>query len=138
MSYHLTKVVELWLDSDRGLNKQAQALAVEALEHACNNESHAGAARGDAVEALASDIETLCCADMPCVKGVWGDLISHALQEVDWEDLARDLLSDKEIWSVFSSDKEDAELFTNQEKALDFLAKKRDSGAHYVLAVSVG
>lgn len=126
MSYHLTKVVELWLDNDKKLNKQAQALAMEVLKHACDNESHAGTARSDAVEALASDIETLVCADMPCVKGVWGDLISHALQEVEWDDLARDLLSDKEIWMVFSSDDEDAMLFTEKDLAIEFLGEKLD------------
>jgi hypothetical protein len=125
MSY-ITQCVAMWIANDSNIYHQAEALAIEALEQACDNESHAGSARSDAVDKLQSDIETLVCADMPSCKGIWGDLISCALQETDWEEIARDLLSDKEIWMVFSSDSEDAVLFTDKSAAIGFLEMKLD------------
>lgn len=124
-----TRVVKLWIANEEPSYLHIEALATEALEQACDNESHATSARNDAIEALASQIEEFVCESMPCVKGMWGDLIASALQDVDFEEVAKDILDDRRIYSVFSSDSEDAELFTDEDLARQHLLEKLDSAA---------
>lgn len=121
-----TRTVILWLDSEEPSYREAVSLANEALKQACDNESHARTARNDAVEALASNLEDFVCASMPCCKGLWGDLVSHALAAVDFEEVAKHYLEDLEIWAVHSSESEDADLFTSKEDARDHLAGMLD------------
>lgn len=126
-SYDATRTVKLWLDNEEGSYREAVALANEALKHACDGESHALTARSDAAESLAREIEAMVCRSMPCANGLWGDLISHVLSEIDFEDAAMHYLDDLEIWAVFSSSSEEAELFTNKDDAVLSLEDKLDS-----------
>lgn len=121
-----TREVSLWLNNDEGPYHACMAMAKDCLQRAVDNESHARSARNDAVEALASDIEEYVCASMPNVDGLWGSLIQSALQQIDFEEVAREFLEDEEIFSVFSTDAEDAELFTSIEDAREHLAGMLD------------
>lgn len=119
-----TRTVWLWLSSEEPSYRHIEAMAKECLEQACDNESHATTARNEAVERLAEIIEDHVCQDMPHGKGMWAELISSALLAVDFEDIARDWLADFKIYSVFSSDSEDAELFTDEDLARECLLDK--------------
>lgn len=116
-----TRHVSLWLQNEEASYKYIEELATECLQQACDNESHATTARNDAADALALHIDGLVCESMPVAEGMWGDLISSALASVDFEEIARDWLADRQIFSVFSSDDEDAELFTEKDHAIQCL-----------------
>ena len=121
-----TRTVWLWLSNEEPSYRHIEAMAKECLEQACENESHATTARNDAVERLAAIIEDHVREDMPNAKGMWGELISSVLQAVDFEDLARDWLADFKIYSVFSSDSEDAQLFREEDLAREYLLERVD------------
>lgn len=122
----ITREVSLWLNNTEEDCRAIIEMARDQLQIACDNESHARSARNDAVEALAQDIEEYVCAAMPCRDGMWGSIINSAIQSIDFEEIAASFLEDEEIWSVFSSDAEDAELFTDKDLALEYLVDKVD------------
>lgn len=130
-----THGVKLWLNNVEEDYRAVTAMAEDALQVACDNESHARTARNDAVEQLAADIETYVCATMPCCKGLWGDIVSAGLESIDFEEVAKDFLDDMPIWSVFSSDSEDAELFTDRDLARERLYDKVDSDSTMMAGV---
>lgn len=121
-----TREVSLWLNNDQDLYREVESLAENALQEACDNESHATTARNDAVEQLAGEIQTVVEHGMPQVEGLWGSLLSTVLNSIDFEEVARDWLADKVIFSVFSSDEEEAELFTDIDAARGYLEEKLD------------
>lgn len=121
-----TKTVWLWLSNEEPSYRHIEAMAKECLEQACENESHATTARNEAVERLAEIIEELVREGMPIAKGMWGELLNSTLQSVDFEDLARDWLADFKIYSVISSDDEDAQLFTDMDLARGCLLENVD------------
>lgn len=122
----VTSEVSLWLNNTEEDYRAIIEMARDQLQIACDNESHARTARNDAVEALAQDIEEYVCATMPCRDGMWGSIINSAISSIDFEEIATSFLEDEEIWSVFSSDAEDAELFTDKDAALECLLDKVD------------
>jgi hypothetical protein len=119
-----TREVRLWLDNTESDYREAVALAEEALQQACDNESHAPSARSDAVDALSTDLRTMVSAGMPDLPGMWGSLLSSLLNDIDFDELAEHYLDDLLIWSVFSSDAEEAELFTDLDLARECLLEK--------------
>lgn len=121
-----THAVKLWLNNVEEDYRAIVAMARDCLKIACDNESHARTARNDAIEALAGDIEFYLRATMPSCGGLWGDILCEGLQSIDFEEVATSFLEDEEIWSVFSSDAEDAELFTDKDLALECLLDKVD------------
>lgn len=122
----ITREVSLWLNNTEADYRAITAMARDCLQTACDNESHARTARNDAAEVLASGIEEYVCSDMPCRDGMWGSIINSAIQSIDFEEIATSFLDDLEIWSVLSSDSEDAELFTDKDLALERLCDKVD------------
>lgn len=121
-----TSAAETWLNNDPDLHHDVERMADNALSTACDNESHSTTARNDAVEQLAGEIQALLSAMAPNMSGLWGGLISSAMQAIDFEEIARTWLADKPIFSVFSSDAEDAELFTDFDEAKGSLEEKLD------------
>ena len=121
-----TRTVWLWLTSEEPSYRHIEAMAKECLEQACDNENHATTARNEAVERLAEIIEECVYESMPKTDGMWGELITSTLHSIDFEDIARDWLADFEIYSVFSSDDEDAELYTDLDLARKCLLEKVD------------
>lgn len=136
----VTSEVSLWLNNVEEDYRAITAMAQDCLQAACDNESHARSARNDAIEALATDIETYICADMPCCRGLWGDIITEGLRSIDFEEVAKSFLEDEEIWSVFSSNAEEAELFLSKEAARDYLERllDDDNTLHAGLFLAVG
>ena len=120
------RTVSLWLNNEEGPYRACMAMARDCLQRAVDNESHARSARNDAIEMLAEEIEEYVCQSMPCEKGLWGDLIQSALQDIDFEEVAKGFLEDEPIFSVFSSDAEDATLFTSVEEARQHLEDMLD------------
>lgn len=123
-----TREVQLWLDNVESDYREAVSLAEEALQVACDNESHAGTARSDAVDKLAEDLSMVIAAGMPSLPGMWGSLVSSLMDDIDFEELAKHYLDDLPIWAIFSSDAEEAELFTDLDLARECLMEKVDSG----------
>lgn len=111
----------MWIANEEPSYRHVERLADAALQDAVDDESHATTARNNAVEALALQIEEFVCESMPCAKGMWGELIQSALDSVDFEDIARDTLFDRKIYAVYSSDAEDAQLFTDEDLAREHL-----------------
>lgn len=122
----VTRELQLWLSNEEAPYKACMAMARDCLRRAVDNESHARSARNDAVEMLAGDIRTYVEASAPDCVGMWNCLINSMLNDVDFEQVAQGYLEDEPIFSVFSSDAEDAELFLSVEDARDCLAGKLD------------
>lgn len=116
-----TNSVKLWLHNDEALYRRCVSICEDALAEQCLEETHAPSAKMWATDAAALEIENLVCEDMPCMKGMWGDIISDAISNIDFEEIAKDFMDDLEVWSVFSSDSEEAALFTSLDAAREYL-----------------
>lgn len=76
---NMTETVQLWIDNDQGFYN----LVLDAVREADTTDHlHAGEAVRDEVIAF-----------LPPLDGLAADLVTHALWDVDWEDLGADYLS---------------------------------------------
>jgi hypothetical protein len=119
-----THKVLLWLNNEETLYRRCVSICEDALADKCLGETHAPSARMWATDVAALEIENLVCEDMPCMNGMWGDIISDAISNIDFEEIAKDFMDDLEVWSVFSSDSEEAALFTSLDAAKEYLLEK--------------
>jgi hypothetical protein len=71
-----TWTVSLWLFNDEPLYDMAR----EVIRNA-QDDYHAETNLREAVEGLAADVDG--------IKGLWSDLITHALADVDWSEIVR-------------------------------------------------
>lgn len=122
-----TRTVRLWLGNDEALYRTVQVLAGIALEDAAENETHGPTARNTACDDLAAGLRQLVEDSSPVAAGMWQDLIASALDSIDFDEIAKELLDDLELFAVFSSDDEDAVLFTEMDLAKEFLEEKLDN-----------
>lgn len=119
-----TRSVLLWLNNDEPLYRRCVSICEDALADKCLEETHAPSAKMWATDVAAVEIEALVCEDMPCKNGMWGDIISDAIANIDFEEIAKDFMDDLEVWSVFSSDSDEAALFTSLDEAREYLMEK--------------
>ena len=83
-----TWAVALWIDNDEGSYRWSRMLVAEAA---------AGAGEGGETIAVADTLKDWQEAEMPELEAsVWSDLLSAALGEVDWYEIAENYLSEIE------------------------------------------
>lgn len=83
-----TWAVSLWLDNEEGSYHYLRELADSAA---------VGNDREDATVELAQAVKSWLEESAPEVEGLWGDLLSAALSEVDWYEVAASALEDCEF-----------------------------------------
>lgn len=130
-----TRTISLWLNNEEGSYKHIRSAANDAMESAILGESHAPTARNEAVEDLAGTIRDMVEADMPDVDGMWQELCNDAVRACDFEEIAKGFVDEIDIWVLFSSDDEEAELFTELDLVIERLCEMfEDTGdkAEYV------
>lgn len=86
-----TWLVNVWMTNDQGSCEYWEEVAREVLEY---NEGEA------AQRNLAHILKEYFEENMPSVEGLYADLLSSALQEVDWDELAEHMLE----WEGVKSD----------------------------------
>lgn len=86
-SNYETWLVALWLDNDAGSNKRSFREAWDALTQADGNV-------GEATEIMADALEEMHDEERPDSggSGVFHDLLSAALSEVNWREIARNCI----------------------------------------------
>lgn len=88
-----TWVTKLWMDNDQGSSEYWNDIAKQALEDAdCDKD--------DAANTLAQMLEDSHDETMPELDGVYADLMNHALGQVDWREIADNLLSDFTVYAA--------------------------------------
>lgn len=80
-SRQATRIAWVWIENDEG------------LYNAVNEQAHA---EGQTADALADYVRELLTENAPQLGGasVWADLLDLALESVDYQEIARDLLAD--------------------------------------------
>lgn len=79
-SRQATRIAWVWIENDEG------------LYNAVNEQAHA---KGQTVNALAGYVRELLTENAPQLgASVWADLLDLALESVDYQEIARDLLAD--------------------------------------------
>ena len=85
-SRQATRIAWVWIENDEG------------LYNAVNEQAHA---EGQTADALADYVRELLTENAPQLgASVWADLLDLALESVDYQEIARDLLAD----SLFETD----------------------------------
>jgi len=82
-----TWVVNLWMDNDEGSYTYWRETAIHALEDADND-------KDDATSALAQMLESEHEEALPELQGFAADLLSAAMSEVNWYEIAEHLVED--------------------------------------------
>lgn len=90
-----TWCVALWIDNDelqyRHWRRQAKASLIDAETEP---EEHSFTVKELAARYLAGALKSELEDEMPAVEGMWSDLLSAALSEVNWYEIAQHLLEE--------------------------------------------
>lgn len=93
-----TRTVSLWLNNDEGLYSNAVEAAREVFQELVDSDDYTAEdvdmLRNDASTKLGSWINETLSADVPCRRGVWGDLVSIVFDEIDFDEVAEEFLDD--------------------------------------------
>ncbi len=90
-SNYETWAVHMWMTNDEGSDCEANEMAYEALDYIGDEDA--------AENRLARILKEQYEESMPEVEGVWADLLGAALQEVNWDEIARALIANNvEAW----------------------------------------
>jgi hypothetical protein len=86
-----TDTIKSWINNDQGYYKMINDMLKEIVEQ---GESTVGDkdTRSDAAIHLADAIKELFEEDMPELTGAYSDLLTHALADVRWDDIANDIV----------------------------------------------
>ena len=91
--------VSLWIDNDQGYQEYWR----ESCEEACKDKGN----RDDAVNEIRRQLQDLHEENMPEVTGVYRDLLTAALGNVDWYEIAEKLVDEIEYKFEDEDDDED-------------------------------
>ena len=91
--------VSLWIDNDQGYQEYWR----ESCEEACKDKGN----RDDAVNEIRRQLRDLHEENMPEVTGVYRDLLTAALGNVDWYEIAEKLVDEIEYKFEDEDDDED-------------------------------
>lgn len=80
-----TWLANLWLDSDY-VQEEAERIYIESLS---DNDQDTSKAYNDTVSSLADNIKDYVEESMPEVNGLFGDLLSGAMREINWREIAK-------------------------------------------------
>ena len=85
--------LKLWIDNDEGLSERWVEAAREAVDHtAADADSHTR--KRNAAAELAEQLETETVEGAPAAGGFYGDILSAAIREVDYREIAAALIED--------------------------------------------
>jgi hypothetical protein len=121
-----TWVVNLWIDNDEGMHETMREWAQECMQDAIDKGCDADSARNDATYELGQRIEQWHDEYAPETQGVFADLLTRALGQVNWYEIAENYIDDLELfcagWNMpgYLPDSEPS-LFTDADKALDYI-----------------
>lgn len=89
--------VKLWMDNDEGSYRYWQEQTEQVWRHARENEAWHGSTKKESATALLSKaLQEEHEENTPIVTGVYADLLNAALSEVNWHEIAEDLLEEYE------------------------------------------
>lgn len=97
-----TWAVALWIDNEEWSQRQAQATAAN-IWTGTADAGEAGTKSDRARWALADLMKADYEEAVPELQGVWADLLNAALSEVDWMDIADNLLHDQEGYQALDA-----------------------------------
>jgi hypothetical protein len=83
-----TWCVALWLDNDESLYNWVREAAQEAVQDAKDNPSQYLKPRENRIYLLSERIKSAVEEWTPELEGMWSDLMSAALSEVEWREIA--------------------------------------------------
>lgn len=89
--------VSLWIDNDQGSYSYWQDRAETAVQDATNDASDddsADAIRETAAQVLAGELESQHKDEMPELSGTYSDLLTMALGEVNWLEIAEHMVAE--------------------------------------------
>jgi len=121
-----TWVVNLWIDNDQGAHETMREWAQECMQDAIDKGCDADSARNDAACELGQRIEQWHDVCVPENQGVFSDLLTRALGQVNWYEIAEHYIDDLELfcagWNMhgYLPDSEPA-LFTDADDALEYI-----------------
>jgi hypothetical protein len=87
-----TRLVSLWLENDEGLYSEVKSLIADAAPDDPDDEEQIDHAVERLEKSLRAMVEVLC--DQENTSGLVGDLLNRSLNEVDWNELAEDYISE--------------------------------------------
>jgi hypothetical protein len=89
-----TWVINLWMSNEEGSYRYWHDVTADVMRE--HDEDDHEIAHGNALRALADQLKTYHEEAMPEVQGVWSDLLTAALGEVNWYEIARTMVADYE------------------------------------------
>ena len=89
--------VELWIDNEQGSSEYWQEVAGEVWDDSEAGESYSSETRKEASARKLSDrLKDEFEDSKPEVQGMWADLLNAAMSEVDWYEIAENMLEEFE------------------------------------------
>jgi len=89
-----TWLVKLWMDNEEGAQRLWRSIAGDAIQQITETKYEWESVDDARVSALADLLKEWHDGNMPEGSGVYADLLSAALNEVEWREIARSLLDD--------------------------------------------
>lgn len=111
---NFTRTFQQWLDNEEGTWDRMQRYAKDALDEAIDEadpEDEGTLVRSKAVEKLGGWIKDYLESGMPRARGMWQDILTDVMQEVDWDEFAEHYLDDMKFYSVHNGSTDDREFF---------------------------
>jgi hypothetical protein len=89
--------VKLWIDNDQGSQQHWQSRGEELIKDETEEDRTDEQIRDEASGKLAAELKNSHEENKPEVDGTYSDLLNAALREVDWKEIAENIVSDIEI-----------------------------------------
>lgn len=90
--------VKLWIDNEQGSQEYWREQTQDAWRHARENQAWQGSTRKEStIATLADMLKSEHEENTPTVTGVYADLLNAALSEVNWHEIAENMLEDEEL-----------------------------------------
>jgi hypothetical protein len=89
--------VKLWIDNDQGSHEHWQSRAEQLVKDETEEDRTDEEIRDAASDKLAAELKSSHEEGMPEVQGTYSDLLTAALGEVDWNEIAENMVSDIQI-----------------------------------------
>lgn len=109
---YATWATALWIDNDEGMYREPERMAEECAERIRHGEGNPYAEDFDQklrmmlADALREWADETLFADQPDT-GLMADLLTSAIQDIDWNDLARHYMSDLDLEALKRGDDDD-------------------------------
>ena len=95
-----TWLANLWIDNEQGSQEYFRERAQESLNDAADNadeDDSDGSIRAAAAESLKGELEQWLEEQLPEPVGLVHDLLSSAVQAIDWQEIAEHMVADADM-----------------------------------------